>query len=109
MTELEYIENAMRLRQHKELSAVRCENALMHYYGATIPIKFNSVRGGKPLTQRVYECHNGHPMRLDEVAVKLPGVPRDRLRTARTELVERGILRRVAKGVCEKAIRFQKT
>lgn len=107
MTELEYIENGMRLRRQKELAGVRAENCLMRFYwnnatGRQVAVRFYRRRGGKSRAQAVFESFNGHPVKLEALYQKFPGAPPEGLRSTVRELVLSQRLSRVGKGVYQR-------
>ncbi len=94
MTELDYIENGMRLRRSKELGAVRAENVLM---------RLAMSRQCRSLMSSVENVFNGHPLSRDEVCAMFPLTPRPQVLASIAALKQDGRLLSVKRGVYQKS------
>lgn len=95
MNTLEDFNRSQREDCALDCSALRCENALMRYYGAVQPGKAGRPVNPDSLQFRVENYFNGHPVGLDELCVQFPECKRDRLGRLCEALRARGRLKRV--------------
>jgi hypothetical protein len=107
MSAFEHMAEWQRLKQRRELAAVRAENVLIRFYhpGLSLkrekPAKLVTVRP-PTMKERVAACFNGHPISRQEVFALLPGEPWSTVRSALCELKAEGEIESVRYGVYQR-------